>query len=314
MNSTYEQYRKFLKWLVQEDVSAPPDVRGLANLVDAHFSEIHETTSATRSRSAALIKLLQSEFATTSEEIHVIIEHTDVKAAPWTRLAHLTIGPFRGFRRPQPFDLDHRVVLFYGPSGSCKKSLCEAIEHSLLGTVDESKVYRVGDDYLINLHVQAVTFPTLLVKGRGVPSKQVVPNTDLYRFCLIEKNRIDLFSKFASCTAVRREDLIASLFGMKDFSDFVGHFNEATVMERQLQAPTVKSEQLLRAPAIYSATLVPTPQTNSTLALKLKKHYKDLLKIAKANNLHSNAIKINNLDAYSTSLLPQYKIKLSNNK
>lgn len=249
MNSTYEQYRKFLGWLAQENALATPDVRRIANIIDVNFATIHATTSAAKSRSLTLSNLLLKELPITSEELVAVSNNAETKTFTWTRLNHITVGPFRGFRRPEPFELDHRVVLFYGPNGSGKTSLCEAIEHALLGSVDEAKVNRIGDDYLMNLHDKAVDRPTLMVRMTGEQPTQVSPDADLYQFCFIEKNRIDAFSRIASRTPSQRKDLIASLFGIEDFSDFVGHFNDISVMERQLQPPTIKSEQLLLARA-----------------------------------------------------------------
>lgn len=274
MNSTYEQYRKFLGWLVQENALATPDIRRIANIIDVNFAEVHATTSAARSRSVVLSKLLLKEFSTASEEFVTVSEQSETKPFPWTRLTHLTVGPFRGFRRPEPFELDHRVVLFYGPNGSGKTSLCEAVEHALLGSVDESKVNRIGDDYLINLHDKTVDTPTLLVRMAGEPPTQVSPDPDLYRFCFIEKNRIDAFSRIASRTSAQRKDLIASLFGIEDFSDFVGHFNEVNVMERQLQPSTIKSEQLLRARTANTTDQTTVKSELETLALRTEEENK----------------------------------------
>lgn len=49
---------------------------------------------------------------------------------------------------------------------------------------------------------------------------------DTFRFCFIEKNRIDAFSRIAARPPAQRTELIATLFGMEKFNEFVGHFNE----------------------------------------------------------------------------------------
>ncbi len=56
--------------------------------------------------------------------------------------------------------------------------------------------------------------------------EEVIANNDFFRFCFVEKNRIDDFSRIASFTPNHQERLISSLFGIHEFNSFVGHFNE----------------------------------------------------------------------------------------
>ena len=74
----------------------------------------------------------------------------------------MTIGPFRGFRTPEPFDLQKRVILFYGPNCSGKTSFCEGLEFGLLGAVEEAETKRIeGCTYLANLHARSFAAPAL---------------------------------------------------------------------------------------------------------------------------------------------------------
>ncbi|RJG11034.1 hypothetical protein D3879_15290 [Pseudomonas cavernicola] len=82
MSNTYEQYRRFLGWLAHEHIRATPDVRRTANLVEAHFREVHATTSAARSRSGLVSRLLQQEFAGISDELPAITEQAEQNAVP----------------------------------------------------------------------------------------------------------------------------------------------------------------------------------------------------------------------------------------
>jgi DNA polymerase III delta prime subunit len=82
---------------------------------------------------------------------------------PWRRLKELKVGPFRGFRREEQFDLRKRVILFYGPNGSGKTSLCEALERGLLGSVEETELKRIDERrYLANIHVGRFVEPRLI--------------------------------------------------------------------------------------------------------------------------------------------------------
>jgi hypothetical protein len=120
-------------------------------------------------------------------------------AWPWKRLRGMTIGPFRGFRMPEPFDLQKRVVLFYGPNCSGESSFCEGLEFGLLGSVEEAETKRIdGRTYLANLHARRFEAPALRATDHQNREVAVVANADTFRFCFIEKNRIDALSRIAA--------------------------------------------------------------------------------------------------------------------
>ena len=62
------------------------------------------------------------------------------------------------------------------------------------------------------------------------------------RFCFVEKNRIDSFSRIAAKSHGQKTELIAALFGMDEFNEFVGNFNEA--IDTQLSLNPLKSQEL----------------------------------------------------------------------
>jgi energy-coupling factor transporter ATP-binding protein EcfA2 len=155
----------------------------------------------------------------------------------------MTIGPFRGFRTLEPFDLQKRVILFYGPNGSGKTSFCEGLEYGLLGSVEEAESKRIeGRAYLANLHARRFEPPTLRATDHQNREVAVAANADTFRFCFVEKNRIDAFSRIAARPPARRTELIATLFGMDKFNEFVGHFNES--IDQQLTLTAAKQTAL----------------------------------------------------------------------
>lgn len=122
MASAKQDFERFVAWLHQHDEIAPPDVRRLANLALANFDALAATSRHRSQRSICLEGLLRPALAHTSDAPPAAPAAAANGAWPWKRLRHLTLGPFRGFRTPEPFDLQKRIVLFYGPNGSGKTS------------------------------------------------------------------------------------------------------------------------------------------------------------------------------------------------
>lgn len=78
-------------------------------------------TSFQRSqRSTVFAPIAQLDFVRALDTLPDIAPAAQNAAWQWQRLRHLTVGPFRGFRQPEPFNLAKRIVLFYGPNGSGK--------------------------------------------------------------------------------------------------------------------------------------------------------------------------------------------------
>jgi recombinational DNA repair ATPase RecF len=228
MGSAREDYEHFVRWLHLPEQHAPEDVRRFANLVLADFDAIAATSWQRNSRSLHLANLARRSLATTTADLPEAPEDNAAVGWPWRRLLQLTIGPFRGFRREEPFDLRKRIVLFYGPNGSGKTSLCDALEYALLGTVQEAEIKRIEEpQYLANIHARRFAAPRLTATDHAGQEVVVGAHPDTYRFCFIEKNRIDAFARLASRPPATRTELIATLFGMEKFNDFANHFNES---------------------------------------------------------------------------------------
>lgn len=241
MASARQDFERFVAWLHSPATQATPDVRRLGNMALSHFDDLARTSRQRSQRSMYLVDKARQELAQTPGGPPNIDAVAADGAWPWKRLRGLTIGPFRGFRTPEPFDLQKRVVLFYGPNGSGKTSFCEALEFGLLGSVEEAETKRIdGRTYLTNLHARRFEAPALRATDHQNREVAVVANADTFRFCFIEKNRIDAFSRIAARPPAQRAELIATLFGMEQFNEFVGQFNESI----DAQLVTLASKQL----------------------------------------------------------------------
>lgn len=227
MATAKQDYVRFLRWLHALQPAAPDHVRQFANMVHGDFEAVAETAPQRHARAAHLAILARRALAATGTGMPEGQDEHQAAEWPWTRLRSLAVGPFRGFVREEVFDLRRRVVLFYGPNGAGKSSICEAIERAMLGSVEEAGLKRLDDAaYLRNIHAGAFAEPRLMATGADRRETPVRANADLYRFCFVEKNRIDAFSRIAQRPHGQRAELIATLFGMEKFNDFCNRFND----------------------------------------------------------------------------------------
>jgi DNA repair exonuclease SbcCD ATPase subunit len=236
------EYIRFLQTLNAPGVSG--DVRKIANLVLQNLDELIPLSTAQGRRVKEIVRLAQENWCSFGTDFNLPSEQVADQIRSITKLKRLSVGPFRGFAREEVFDLDSRLVLIYGPNGTGKSSFCEALEYGLLGNVAEAENRRFDQpDYLKNAHTRKFTPPTLIgvdAQGREI---QVTANELLYRFCFIEKNRIDNFSRIAAQTPAKQEELIATLFGVDAFTEFVHDFTD-TMDARYIDLEGLKAKEL----------------------------------------------------------------------
>ena len=219
------EYLRFMQTLSTD--GAPGNVCKLANVVLNHLDEITPLGTAHGKRSQKVVELAQRDYKTANSECTAGIEDSEPNANGITRLKSLTVGPFRGFAKPENFDLDSHIVLIYGPNGSGKSSFCEALEYGLLGSVEEaeSRRFRETCDYLKNAYIDQFEPPVIGANFADDEPAIITANEVQFRFCFVEKNRIDSFSRIAAHLPARQTALISTLFGLDSFNDYVSGFS-----------------------------------------------------------------------------------------
>lgn len=240
MSSVKLEYERFLAHLA--NVPVPDNVRRMANLVMANLASLAAVGAARRARSARLAPLAVAQLLQTSPASPPApVEAGPVRA--FGRLHQLVVGPFRGFMRQETFDLSRNITLVYGANGTGKSSFCEALETAMLGSISEAQVKRVEHRlYCNNARLGRHTPPRLMSRLGGDEPTQISPNEEDYRFCFIEKNRLDDFARIAARTPADQRQLIATLFGVDQFSDFVRGFNPS--LDDNLNLIGIKALQL----------------------------------------------------------------------
>lgn len=239
MASIHSEYHRFLAHLAQRDVH--DDVRRLAHLVLDHLQPLAEVGAARRGRSTRLAPLAVAHLAQMSVA-HEADDCAPEAGAALGRLQQLEVGPFRGFMRQERFDLSHDITLVYGANGTGKSSFCEALEVAMLGSITEAQAKRVDQrTYCNNARLRRHVAPRLSSRAEG-ESQVVQPDEGEYRFCFIEKNRIDDFARIAARTPGDQRQLIATLFGVDQFSEFVRGFNPS--LDQDLMLAGIQAAQL----------------------------------------------------------------------
>ena len=235
------EYYRFLQTLN----SAPEAVRKVAKLIAAHLDNLVPLSTYQGQRIKRIVALAQANWEAISPEIQPVPESREEKLATFSQLKRMTVGPFRGFARQEVFDLASRLVLVYGPNGTGKSSFCEALEFGLLGNVveAESKRFRDQNEYLKNAFVNQFSPPSISADDNQGNEISVTPNEAAYRFCFVEKNRIDSFSRIAAQAPAKQTELISTLFGLESFSDFVRNFT-AEIDDRYIDVAGQKSTLL----------------------------------------------------------------------
>ncbi|MCA9423113.1 MAG: AAA family ATPase [Nitrospira sp.] len=237
------EYLRFLKALNNGGVAA--DVRKIANLVLQHLNTLIPLSTAQGQRIKKMAKLAQTNWSSVSSEIQPPSKQVAEQTCPIAQLKRLTVGPFRGFAKQEDFDLATQLVLIYGPNGTGKSSFCEALEYGLLGNVAEadSKRFRNQHDYFKNAHTKSFTPPILVGEDNQGNEIIISANETLYRFCFVEKNRIDNFSRIAAQAPSKQSELISTLFGLDVFTEFVRNFTD-TMDGRYIDLEGVKAKEL----------------------------------------------------------------------
>ncbi|NLB56960.1 MAG: AAA family ATPase, partial [Gammaproteobacteria bacterium] len=261
MGSIHSEYHRFLAHLEQREVH--DDVRRLANLVLDHLDALAEVGAARRGRSTRLAPLAIAHL----EQLPVAYDedvHSPEAGTALGRLHKLDVGPFRGFMRQETLDLSHDITLVYGANGTGKSSFCEALEVAMLGSISEAQAKR-GDlrTYCNNARLRRHVAPVLWSKAAD-EAQAVQPDEAEYRFCFIEKNRLDDFARIAARTPGDQRQLIATLFGVDQFSEFVRGFNPS--LDQDLMLAGVQAAQL----AQRRLQLVSSEQTIAAYPQKLE--------------------------------------------
>jgi len=220
---------EFLRFIESLDrTSVTDDEWRLLNVISDQLDSIIPLRAAYGKRSRFIAENVYPAFDALSTNTPLVPNETQSGTQQICRLSTLKVGPFRGFAKEEDFDLNSQVVLLYGPNGTGKSSFCEALEFALLGTVNDSSTKRIEEDeYLKNARANAFALPQLTALLGNGHHESVVADDNFFRFCFVEKNRIDDFARIASFTPGHQERLIASLFGIQDFDSFVDNFNES---------------------------------------------------------------------------------------
>lgn len=254
------EYSRFLQTLTDEHTS--DEVRKVANLVLAHIDTLAPLSTAHGRRINKLVELAQANWTTTSADIQAAPEQATSQTCPFTQLKSISVGPFRGFAKQEDFELASRLVLIYGPNGTGKSSFCEALEFGLLGSVAEAESKRFRQqDYLKNAHTDSFSPPALV--GLDTEGNDVAISADetLYRFCFVEKNRIDSFSRIAAQAPAKQTELISTLFGLDAFTEFVGNFTSA-MDDRYIDREGIKAKELAQKKEVLAGHQLQLKTTN----------------------------------------------------
>lgn len=217
----------FLKWIENEDFSSLNSTQiKLLNLFINYFDDIYPLGTAAGKRAKKISSIIENEHSKLPETKPRGLLQTKISTNSFVKLTQFEVGPFRGFTQKEVFNFNSQYTFLYGPNGSGKSSFCEGLEFALLGDIQEAKAKRISiKNYINNSTINASVEPKVFI-GEKNNKNEISPDVNKFRFCFIEKNRIDGFARITASSPSEQKDRIAILFGLEEFSNFVDGFSD----------------------------------------------------------------------------------------
>jgi energy-coupling factor transporter ATP-binding protein EcfA2 len=257
---------RFKQWL--RDKGTTEDVLKVCAVVETNLGEIAQTTHAGGQRTRVITPMIREGMSQPLPEDSPVAAG-DPADIGWDRLTRLEVGPFRGFRRQEVFDLGHPTVLILGANGTGKSSICEAIELALLGRIEEADERALEPRrYLDNAHEGRHERPVLMARLNG-KDQELHPDEERHRFVIVERNRIESFARIGARKPAEATGMLAALFGLSDFHDFVSGFGASLDTRLRLTLPkAAELEQKRAAIQADQAKIASVEDTHAALDLQ----------------------------------------------
>ena len=202
--------------------------RKLLNILLSNFAALVHLGTAKGLRAKRLRELIESNGKTISVDYDAALKNPLDQAVTVKKIARLDIsGPFRGFAEPHQFVFEKDCTIAYGPNGTGKSSFFEAMEYGLLGEIEEADAKRIGVQQYIQNDISKQGSRPIVIGLDGNDKEFQIPLSPFgYRFCFLEKNRIEKFARISATTEQEQTARIAALFGLDSFNRFVNDFTE----------------------------------------------------------------------------------------
>ncbi len=216
------------RFLTKSASTMSENEKKLANLILEGFDEIAAVGTAGGRRGKVLAKLIVEKGDAALPSLDIEADEATANEGEIVRLTKVEVEHFRGFSEKHVFEFKNPYTFVYGPNGTGKSSLCEALEYGLLGSIHEADSKRIPVvDYIRNAASRKSSHPVLF--GDTAKEKGVAVRADprSFEFCFIEKNRIDGFARVAANTPAAQQARLAALFGLEEFNGFATQFNES---------------------------------------------------------------------------------------
>lgn len=219
---------EFKRFLVKSAPTLSDYEKRLANLMLGGFAEISAVGSAGGRRGKVLARLIVDKGEAAPPGLEIAADEANANESEIIRLTKVEVEHFRGFSDKHTFEFKNQYTFVYGPNGTGKSSLCEALEYGLLASIHEADSKRIPvSDYIRNATSRRSANPVLYgdtAKEKGI---EVKADTRSFEFSFIEKNRIDGFARVAANTPVTQQARLAALFGLQEFNTFATQFNDS---------------------------------------------------------------------------------------
>ncbi|MDR5666105.1 AAA family ATPase [Burkholderia cenocepacia] len=219
---------EFKRFLAKSASTLSEHEKKLANLMLGGFDEIAAVGTAAGRRGKVLAKLIVEKGGAAPPALEIAADEAKANEKEIVRLTKVEVEHFRGFSEKNTFEFKNPYTFVYGPNGTGKSSLCEALEYGLLASIHEADSKRIAlSDYIRNAISRKSVKP--LLYGDTAKEKGIAVKADprSFEFCFIEKNRIDGFARVAANTPAAQQTRLAALFGLEEFNAFATQFNES---------------------------------------------------------------------------------------